>query len=48
MSIDRCAQLKELQLWGMAAAWRARFYNTVDLVNQLEKEKQRGKAGNLG
>jgi len=27
---------------------RARFYNAVDLVNQLEKEKQQGKAGNLG
>ena len=26
---------------------RIRFYNAVDLVNQLEKEKQRGKAGNL-
>jgi DNA replication protein DnaC len=26
---------------------RARFYNAVDLVNQLEKEKQQGKAGNL-
>jgi len=27
---------------------RARFYNAVDLVNQLENEKQQGKAGNLG
>jgi DNA replication protein DnaC len=27
---------------------RARFYNEVDLVNQLENEKQQGKAGNLG
>jgi DNA replication protein DnaC len=26
----------------------ARFYNVVELVNQLEKEKQQGKAGNLG
>lgn len=26
---------------------RARFYNAVELVNQLEKEKQQGKAGNL-
>jgi DNA replication protein DnaC len=26
---------------------RIRFYNAVDLVNQLEKEKQLGKAGNL-
>jgi DNA replication protein DnaC len=26
---------------------RVRFYNTVDLVNQLDKEKQQGKAGNL-
>ncbi len=26
---------------------RARFYNAVDLVNQLDKEKQQGKAGNL-
>lgn len=26
---------------------RVRFYNAVDLVNQLEKEKQLGKAGNL-
>jgi DNA replication protein DnaC len=26
---------------------RVRFYNAVDLVNQLEKEKQQGKAGNL-
>ncbi len=26
---------------------RLRFYNAVDLVNQLEKEKQQGKAGNL-
>lgn len=26
---------------------RIRFYNAVDLVNQLEKEKQFGKAGNL-
>ena len=25
---------------------RVRFYNAVDLVNQLEKEKQQGKAGN--
>jgi len=24
---------------------RVRFYNTVDLVNQLEREKQLGKAG---
>jgi len=24
-----------------------RFYNAVDLVNQLDKEKQQGKAGNL-
>jgi DNA replication protein DnaC len=27
---------------------RARFYNALELVNQLEKEKQQGKAGNLG
>jgi DNA replication protein DnaC len=27
---------------------RTRFYNVVELVNQLEKEKQQGKAGNLG
>jgi DNA replication protein DnaC len=26
---------------------RVRFYNAVDLVNQLDKEKQPGKAGNL-
>ena len=26
---------------------RVRFYNAVDLVNQLEREKQLGKAGNL-
>jgi DNA replication protein DnaC len=26
---------------------RVRFYNAVDLVNQLEKEKHQGKAGNL-
>lgn len=26
---------------------RIRFYNAVDLVNQLEREKQHGKAGNL-
>jgi len=26
---------------------RVRFYNAVDLVNQLDKEKQLGKAGNL-
>lgn len=26
---------------------RVRFYNVVELVNQLEKEKQMGKAGNL-
>jgi DNA replication protein DnaC len=26
---------------------RVRFYNVVDLVNQLDKEKQQGKAGNL-
>jgi DNA replication protein DnaC len=26
---------------------RVRFYNAVDLVNQLEKEKQLGKAGTL-
>jgi DNA replication protein DnaC len=26
---------------------RVRFYNAVDLVNQLEKEKQQGKAGNI-
>ena len=26
---------------------RVRFFNVVDLVNQLEKEKQQGKAGNL-
>ena len=26
---------------------RIRFYNAVDLVNQLDKEKQLGKAGNL-
>ena len=29
------------------AGKRVRFYNAVDLVNQLEKEKQQGKAGNL-
>jgi DNA replication protein DnaC len=28
-------------------AKRVRFYNAVDLVNQLEKEKQLGKAGSL-
>lgn len=27
---------------------RARFYNALDLVNQLKKAKQQGKAGNLG
>ena len=27
---------------------RMRFYNAVDLVNQLEKEKQLGRAGSLG
>lgn len=35
---------------GMAAIHqgkRIRFYNAVDLVNQLEREKQQGKAGNL-
>lgn len=35
---------------GMAAIHqgkRVRFYNAVDLVNQLDKEKQQGKAGNL-
>jgi DNA replication protein DnaC len=26
---------------------RVRFYNAVDLVNRLDKEKQQGKAGNL-
>lgn len=26
---------------------RVRFYNAVDLVNQLEREKSRGKVGNL-
>ena len=26
---------------------RVRFYNAVDLVNQLEQEKQQGKAGNM-
>jgi DNA replication protein DnaC len=26
---------------------RVRFYNAVDLVNQLEKEKHQGKAGNM-
>ena len=26
---------------------RVRFYNAVDLVNQSEKEKQQGKAGNM-
>jgi DNA replication protein DnaC len=26
---------------------RVRFYNAVDLVNQLDNEKQQGKAGNL-
>jgi len=26
---------------------RVRFYNAVDLVNQLEKEKQQGKSGNI-
>jgi DNA replication protein DnaC len=26
---------------------QVRFYNAVDLVNQLDKEKQQGKAGNL-
>src|ERR1017187_9665144 len=26
---------------------RVRFYNAVDLVTQLEKEKQQGKAGNM-
>jgi len=26
---------------------RVRFYNAVDLVNQLDKEKQQGKAGNI-
>jgi len=24
-----------------------RFFNAVDLVNQLEREKQQGKAGNI-
>jgi DNA replication protein DnaC len=35
---------------GMAAIHqgkRVRFYNAVDRVNQLDKEKQQGKAGNL-
>jgi DNA replication protein DnaC len=35
---------------GMAAIHhgkRVRFYNAVDLVNQLEREKQQGKAGNM-
>jgi DNA replication protein DnaC len=27
---------------------RVRFYNAVDLVNQLEKEKRQGKAGHIG
>lgn len=26
---------------------RVRFYNAVDLVNQLEREKTQGKVGNL-
>jgi DNA replication protein DnaC len=26
---------------------RVRFFNAVDLVNQLEREKQQGKAGNM-
>ena len=26
---------------------RVHFYNAVDLVNQLDQEKQQGKAGNL-
>ena len=26
---------------------RVRFFNAVDLVNQLEREKQLGKAGNM-
>jgi DNA replication protein DnaC len=26
---------------------RVRFYNAVDLVNQLERERLQGKAGNL-
>jgi len=26
---------------------RVRFYNAVDLVNQLDKEKQQGKSGNI-
>jgi DNA replication protein DnaC len=26
---------------------RVRFFNAVDLVNQLEREKQQGKTGNL-
>lgn len=29
------------------AGKRVRFYNAVDLVNQLEREKQQGKAGSL-
>jgi len=29
------------------AGKRVRFYNAVDLVNRLEREKQQGKAGNL-
>ena len=29
------------------AGKRVRFFNAVDLVNRLEKEKQQGKAGNL-
>jgi DNA replication protein DnaC len=36
--------------WGVAAihlGQRVRFYHAVDLVNQLEKEKQLGKAGHL-
>jgi DNA replication protein DnaC len=33
---------------GIRAGARARFFNTVDLVNQLEAEVRAGRAGRLG
>ena len=34
-------------LHNIAKDQRARFYSTVDLVNELEKEKREGKAGRI-
>ena len=36
-----------LAIAAMHQGKRVRFYNAVDLVNQLDKEKQQGKAGNM-